>query len=186
MREFELPHDFAATLRKDYSEGGVHFEVWVQNKGLQPEAPGQAPYLLWIFAIWVQGTIVESGPYRWDPSDRPMTDLAVCNNLFTFYKDSPQVRNAIQRPYKITPSLMFDKFVQNCATFMFQQLITTTAVGISTYDIVISKSGPEEWCVILHSSLMPERMFEFRKKTDSSRTAVSIHIKAHSFFEEIN
>jgi hypothetical protein len=184
MGEFELPHDFAPTTKKNYGYQGVHFEVWVQDKGLQPQTPSRAPHLLWIFAVWVQGRIVECGKYHWDPSDRTTNDEEVCNYIFTYHQNSPKVRAAIQQPYKITPSLMFGTFVQKCATFMFQQLITT--VDISIYYVVASKVSPEEWHVILYCPHIPERMFEFRKKTDSSRTAVSIHVKAHSFFEEIN
>lgn len=102
MPKFILPDDFQPNAQKTYTEGDVTFEVWVQFKGLQTGG-GQAPHYLWLFAILVNSKIVEAGPFRWDPSERHMTDLAVCNNLATFYGASPQVQDPNYVPLELDP-----------------------------------------------------------------------------------
>lgn len=184
MDAFELPHDFEPTTKKNYGYQGVHFEVWVQDKGLQPQTPTRAPHLLWIFAVWVQGRIVECGKYHWDPSDRKTTDEEVCNYIFTYHQNSPKVRYAIQQPYKFEPIRALDNIIRKCVAYMFERL--TVEQGAPLYDIVAAKNDREGWHVILSTPLAPGRFFEFSCMFDNKKTVVSTYTKAHQHSAELD
>lgn len=180
MRDFQLPIDFNPTYRKDYTErnNGIHYEVWVQNKGLQKEKAGQAPHLLWIFVVWAKGRMVEAGPFRWDPSERELTDENVCNNVATFYGDSEQVR--MGKPNRrLQPSGLLDELVEKCRAYMFKTYYEPSGTGIDPgYTIHTAVIDDGSWEIMLSMHTRPNMMYRFRSM-DLSKVEVSCHVKAY-------
>lgn len=177
MTRFTLPEDFNPTCQKIYRESGVDFEIWVQNMGLQTEQPGRAPHLLWIFAIWARDRIIESGPFRWDPADRELTDLAVCNNLATFFlfKDSATIKKALQ-----ASTLPMDDIILKCANHMLQELQVGVAEPIlMDYAIIYAASNPQGWTVVLSPAATPNQMVQYAKGVNDPTITVTTYVKAH-------
>jgi hypothetical protein len=174
-RYFELPDDFHPNCQQEYFESGVKFEIWTQNKGLQLEEAGRAPHLLWIFAIWAKGRIIEAGPFRWDPSDRQLSDLAVCNNLATFYLHSDSL--TIKKAVVMAQPVDMDEVVLKCAHHMLSELLMSPK--LMDYDIITSESDEWGWQVVLNSPVTPERMFEYKRKAGDPMVTVTTYVKAH-------
>lgn len=187
---FVLPATFAPTYQKNFSHKGVNYVIKIQDMGVQPQTPGQAPHLLWHYAIYVgiAHKLVETGPFRWDVSDRTLTMENVANNLATFYGDSIWVQEAKPSRENLQEVPDLDQIIYKCAAFMFQELITE--MGRPDYDIIVAEHNESGWRVILSTPLMPERLHEFsfipdRHSLLDKPVRINTYIKAHGFIAQI-
>ena len=181
---FVLPGDFDPTYTKNFTNKGVNFVIKIQDMRLQEATPGQAPHLLWHYAIYVgvEEKLVDTGPFRWDVSDRALTMEAVANNLATFYGDSTWVQECKPSRENLQEAPDADQIVYKCASLMFQELVTE--VGSLKYDVVATLFTDSNWRVILSTPLMPDRLYEFRNHGGVT-VSVNIYMKDVGFFTKI-
>lgn len=91
-----MPGNFAPGFQKEYNLHDYTYQVQIQNRGLADENPSIVPHLVWLFRVRVNEIPVEEGVFRWDPSDRKLSDEEVADQVAAFYGHSEQVTNAAQ------------------------------------------------------------------------------------------
>lgn len=187
MSGFVLPATFVSRFEKQFVHKNVHFTIKIQEMGLREEKPWQAPYLLWHYAIFVNrpegNFLVETGPFRHDPSDRVLTLENVANNLASFYEDSVYVQHPEKSREILVEQVDLEEIIYKCASYMLTMLVTE--VGPPDYDILVATLGVDgDWHVMLETPLMPERLFDFNRKFGAN-PMVATYIKANSIHAQL-
>lgn len=174
---FELPDGWEPELKKEYrSEAGVAFETWVRYHGITAEHHG-APMHMWVFAIVVEGKIVEAGPFYWDPSDRPLTNENAANHLITYWMTADlqaKLREVESLEYLVEEHLEPHIWAVALVNEMFYP------TEDADFDVVFFADIGKSWKVVLSVKGNSEKLYEVAHDAQVDRT----HITGYDLTEE--
>lgn len=165
MPKFQLPDDFNPDFIKVYPDLG--FTIQLQSKGLQ--GPDQSHWL-WLFAILVNGTVIDSGPFRWSVSWRELTEESVANNIASFYKDTTSLIEAIEKSRKeddLKPQAVPRNV--NDELFIFKAMALVWSVFYST-ELAESLDLFNEFYVVSYCSVLDNKSLIIGTKSNTDIT----------------
>lgn len=166
--QFDFPFsDYGQVFEKDYEINGANFTIQVLNVGPTDLGP------TWLFKLLVKGRQIEGGPYH-PKFERELSDENVANQLASFWGHTKMVQDA--QEFEGTPEYEMHELAKKCAEFMHGYLMRFE--GHTDYDIVAMFKSDEDWTVVLRPNYIPNRLFEFYKKTNMEE------VEVHSYIED--
>lgn len=178
MSPYQLPADFVPAFIKSYTMSGSKFEIHLQPKGLQPHEIDGKSELLWLFAVMVNGHLVTSGPFHWDPAGKALTDENVANRLASFWGPSDDVKKA--QTLAPLPEHKLEELLEKCRAFMFEYFMRVEGFD---YDILRAWTDGDNWTIVFlpNAEGLEDRMIMFNKEKDEPKVQVSTFIEERSF-----
>jgi hypothetical protein len=90
FRKTALPSDFRPDYMNTFSFLGSQFVIWVQYLGPFPERNRPNEPEVFLFAIYENRVLIESGTLDWDPRNGPMAYSTIGIAVLMFCSGDPQ------------------------------------------------------------------------------------------------
>lgn len=125
---------------KEYEYAGNKFAVHVRYIGYQPSGRLAQEKHTWVYALMVNGRIIEQGPW-YDLQGRNPSNEEVCDGVAAFWGDSDIVRES----QFVEGSKVFelDMIVEKCAKKMFDYFMSEEPFDFDIIEKHIDKYGWE-------------------------------------------
>jgi hypothetical protein len=181
--KFILPEDFRPNFQKSYANGDHPFDVWIQHKNLAVIEGGERE--VWLFAIVVNGVIVQAGPYYSHEPSNEVTNESIANRLATFFGDSESVKTG--KPYYETDPLL-DELIEKSRAYMFKTFwMPDGKNGEHDYDIHVAVLGNDgDFTIIMSMAVRPNMMYEFSRGKNVDAIQVSVWSKGLVYWLDNN
>lgn len=166
-------YEIGSTFDKHYEVSGNHFDVHVQYQGFQPAGHQAVPRHTWLFALSVNGTVVEQGPY-YNYHDRELTDENVANHIASFWGTSNKIAEAQELGLDLNEATL-DELVFKCADWMHTYFMQTDE--FRDFDVISKYADEDGWEIYLSPNYAPDRIVRFIVADNKKYVTVNCYVR---------